>query len=442
MAKNDIYSQEAEESVIGSLLIDPDAILFVQEIIGAADFYIRRLGWIYQAVLDLHRRNVPADMVTLADELNRRRQLDEIGGVAYLTDLTTRTPTSIHAAYYAGIVKRASTMRRLEKAAGQIAVIAHTDSIESDEAVQQASKVVLDVATGALTSKPKSVGHYAGVVYDDVEKAQKGIETGIPTGLTDLTRMLRGLRGGKLYLMAGRPGMGKSSLALQSAVANAKEGKTVLYFSREMPGEELTGRVISAETGIDSDRLAVGQLKNDEWGRFYGAIEAVESWPLLIDDRTSTIEGIKARSVVQASQGLDLIIVDYIQRIKGMGVGRNATRDEDIGSISEELKNLAIDLRVPVVAISSLSRKVESRHDKRPMLSDLRESGSLEYDADTVIFLYRDEIYNPDTEWPGVAELIIGKNRGGPVGVMSAFFRKHLTQFVDLEVRTEKLVTE
>lgn len=436
----DLHSREAEEAVVGALLVDPDAVLFVQEIVTGGDFHTCHLGWVYQVVLDLHNRKVPADIVTVSDELQRRGKLDDAGGPAFLTGLINATPSGIHAAHYAKIVKRFSVQRQLAQAAGEVAKIAHDSELDSEDALQAASGAVMAVTTKNLVAKPMPVSHFAGRLYDEIERLRQNPDiAGLPTGLNDLDRTIGGLKPGKLYLVAGRPAMGKSSLGLQMAIsAIKKRNASVLYFSCEMPGEELTARIISAESGIDGKRLQHAEINDNEWGAFNKALMEVDRWNLLIDDRTRTADGIKARSIVQAATGLDLIVVDYIQRVQGNAKYNN--RDSEVGQVSDALKGLATDLHVPVVAISSLNRKCEERHDKRPILADLRDSGNLEYDADVVIFIYRDEVYNQDTEWPNIAELNVSKHRGGDIGAVSVFFRKHLTQFIDLEVRNVTFV--
>lgn len=439
MANNipELFNTDAEQAILGSILIDQDALLFVREIIKPDDFYIERHRWIYDIILDLDARDVPCDILTITDELERRGQLDKVGNMPYLTELMHVTPTSIHATHYAQMVKRTSVLRQLKDAAGKVARIAHSDEADPEEALQKASDAILQVSLGNMVNRPQPVKHYASKVYDEIQAMVDGSrDTGLRTGLNDLDRRLKGLKGGKLYLVAARPGMGKSSLALQMAMEAAKrKSATVLYFSLEMPGEELTGRIISGESGINGERLLNGDIRENEWEAFHAALRRTESLPIFIDDKTNTVEGIKARSVLQSAKGLDLVVIDYIQLVDAGG--RHENRNSEVGSVSKALKNLARNLNIPVVAIASLNRQCESRHDKRPMLSDLRESGNLEYDADIVIFLYRDEIYNSETEYPGVAEVIIGKHRGGKLGAIPAFFKKETTQFADLAIKTE-----
>lgn len=434
----DPHNIDAEESVIGSLLIDPDSIVFIRDIMTGADFYIKRHSYIYDAIKHLFDRKVPTDLVTVSDELDRMGKLDAVGGQPALTQLINVTPTSIHIQHYAQIVKRDSIRRQMMLASAQISKMAFDSTDDDpDQLLQRASNVLHEVSSGNLVHRPQPLKTYTERFFDHLDHIQEsdGV-VGLPTGLRSMDRMLGGLQPGKLYLIAGRPGMGKSSLAMQIGSKVAKtERRPVLYFSLEMPGDELTSRIISAESNIDGEALMHGPIPADSWAGIFESMNYVSNWPIYIDDRTRTIEGIRARSILQSASGLDLIIVDYIQRIQSGAKFSN--RDSEVGEIGRALKDLALDLKVPVVAISSLNRSCEARSDKRPMLGDLRESGSLEYEADTVIFTYRDEVYYPNTDHPNIAELIISKQRGGKLSTVKTYFRKHLTTFVDLELRQQ-----
>lgn len=429
------HSLEAEESLIGSIIVNPDSLIACDEIgLTGADFFIQRYGWIYDAA---HSLGVACDIITLGDELARRGQLDDIGGQAELTGYISGSFSHTYAAHYARIIKRHSVCRALIAAAGDIARLGHNSGdSDPDEITQEASNILLKVSTGNQTSQPQPAEVYCGKFLDNLESYYKntGSVIGIPTGLKDLDRYTGGLQPGKFILVAARPGMGKTSLVIQAAIRAAKLNRRVLFFSLEMLGEELMERVISSETGIDTDLMRSKKLSGDHWKLINQKTTEVSRLPLTIDDRTRTIDQIRARAINhQYRYGLDLVVIDYIQLIEA---GRNfQNRDTEIGEIAKRLKAMANDLSIPVVVVSSLSRACESRADKHPMLSDLRESGALEYHADQVIFIYRDEIYNPDTQFPGVADVAIAKNRGGKTGMIQAFFKKHLTTFVDLEIR-------
>ena len=436
------HNIEAEEAILGSLLIDPDAIIRVSTFLQPTDFYVQRHGWIYEAVLDLHERRQPADLVTLSDELTRREQLDELGGAAYLTSLMNVTPTSIHAEFYARIVERTAVLRRLIDAASKIARLAYQDTDDVEEVVDRAEEIIFGVSERRVDRDLRPIRHVLGEYYDRVEYLYKhqGEIIGIPTGLADLDKLLGGLQRSDMIVLAGRPGMGKTSMALSLALQAARRWqKRVALFSLEMSDEQLVQRLVSAETGIDSQRLRLGNIKDDEWTTFYQAIKLLSETSIYIDD-TPAISALELRTKARrlhAEHGLDLLILDYMQLMRGSA--RNENRQQEISFISRSIKALARELNIPILALSQLSRQVESRHDKHPMLSDLRESGSIEQDADVVLFIYRDEIYNPDTEFPNIAEIIVSKHRSGPTGIFSVYFKKHLAQFVDLEVRTQPL---
>ncbi|MDH3675539.1 MAG: replicative DNA helicase [Anaerolineae bacterium] len=436
------HNIEAEEAVLGSLLIDPDAIIRVSTFLQSTDFYVERHNWVYEAVLELHERRQPADLVTLSDELERRNQLDEVGGAAYLTSLMNVTPTSIHVEFYARIVERTAVLRRLIDAAGKIAQLAYQDNDDVEQVVDRAEEIIFGISERRVDRDLRPIRNVLDQYYDRIEYLyqHQGEIIGIPTGLADLDKLLGGLQRSDMVVMAGRPGMGKTSLALSVALQAARRWqKRVALFSLEMSDEQLVQRLVSAETGIDSQRLRLGNIKADEWATFYQAIRLLSETSIYIDD-TPAVSALELRTKARrlhAEHGLDLLIVDYLQLMRGGS--RNENRQQEISFISRSIKGLARELNIPVLALSQLSRQVESRHDKRPMLSDLRESGSIEQDADVVLFIYRDEVYNPDSEFPNIAEIIVSKHRSGPTGIFSVYFKKHLAQFVDLEVRKQPL---
>jgi replicative DNA helicase len=439
------HNLEAEEAILGSLLIDPDAILRAATFLNPDDFYVTRHSWIYEAIRDLHERREPPDLVTLADELERRGQLSEVGGPASLSSLINATPTSIHAEFYARIVERTGLLRRLIEAAGEIAKLAYDESQNADEVVDRAEEIIFNISARKSDRDLRPIRQVMDKFYDRIEylHQHKGEIVGIATGLADLDKLLGGLQRSDMVVMAGRPGMGKTSLGLSIALQAARRWqKRVAIFSLEMSDEQLVQRLVSAETGIDSQRLRLGDIRQDEWPTFIQATNLLASAPIFIDD-TPAISALELRSKsrrLHAEYGLDLLIVDYLQLMRGDF--RSENRQQEISFISRSIKSLARELNIPILALSQLSRQVESRHDKRPMLSDLRESGSIEQDADVVLFIYRDELYNPDSEYPNIAEIIVSKHRSGPTGIFSVFFKKQLAQFVDLEVRTQPLEYE
>ncbi len=433
---------EAEQSVLGSLLIDPDAIIRVITILRPEDFYRETHQLIYAAILDLHERRMPADLITVVDELQRREQLETIGGAAYLTSLINAVPTSIHVEHYARIVERAAVLRRLIQAASQIAQLAYTSEDEVDVIIDQAEQILFEVSHRRITRSLVPISEIVKAYYERIEfLVEHQDETlGVPTGFVDLDRLLGGLQPSDLIIIAARPGVGKTSLAL-SIAANAalRHNAVVALFTLEMSGEQVVQRMIASNTGIDSQRLRLGRIEDIEWDEFTRASATLSDSAIFIDDTPSPSPmeiRTKARRLA-AEYDLDLIIVDYLQLMQS-GRRRLENRVQEISYISRSLKALARELNVPVLALSQLSRAVEARQDKVPILSDLRESGSIEQDADVVMFIYRDEIYDENTDRPNIADIIIAKHRNGPTARISLHFDPSLTRFSDLALQAEE----
>jgi replicative DNA helicase len=390
-------------------------------------------------MLTLHERREPVDFLTVCDELERRGVLDEVGGAAFITTLINAVPTSIHAEHYAHIVERTATRRRLIGAAGQIAALAYQEADDVEEVVDHAEQVLFGVSERRISRELVPVKQVLSEYYDRIEylTRHQGELIGIPTGFVDLDKLLGGLQRSDMIILAARPSVGKTSLALSIAHNAAKEKyrKRVAFFSLEMSNEQVVQRLISAETGIDSQRLRRGEIEEDEWGRFMKATSDLAETLLFIDD-TPGISALELRTKARrlhAEVGIDLIVVDYLQLMRGDFRAEN--RVQEITAISRALKGLARELNVPVLALSQLSRGVESRTDKRPILSDLRESGALEQDADVVIFIYRDEMYNENTERKNIADIIVAKHRSGPTGQVALYFKKALAKFYEAELR-------
>jgi replicative DNA helicase len=595
-------NMEAEEAVLGALLIDPDAIIRLATILRPEDFYREKHGWIYDVILALHERREPIDFLTVCDELERREQLNQVGGPAFINSLINAVPTSIHAEYYAHIVERAATRRRLIEAAGQIAALAYQEADDVEEVVDHAEQVLFGVSERRISRELVPIKQILSQYYDRIEylTRHQGELIGIPTGFSDIDKLLGGLQRSDMIILAARPSVGKTSLALSIAHnAAQKYRQRVALFSLEMSGEQVVQRLISAETGIDSQRLRRGTIAEDEWSRFMKATSDLAETHLYIDD-TPGISALELRTKarrLQAEVGVDLVVLDYLQLMRGDF--RSENRVQEISAISRALKGLARELNVPVLAISQLSRGVESRTDKHPILSDLREcltgdalvvradtgervpiaslarlgqpvpvwaldedlklrsvwmervfpsgvkpvfrlrtrtgrsirasgnhpflqldgwrrldqlspgdaiavprflpepeepgawpeeavilpaqdvtrfvtsdldwdqidridpdgeelvydgtvpclhnfiandlivhnSGALEQDADVVMFIYRDELYNENTERKNIADIIVAKHRNGPTGVVSLYFKKELAQFREAETR-------
>ena len=425
---------EAEQSVLGSLLIDPNAIITVASFLRAEDFYREQHGEVYDAMLALHERREPIDLLTVCDELQRREQLEAVGGAAYLTSVINMVPTSIHVEHYAHIVERTSILRHLIDAAGEIAGLAYQEMGEVEEIIDKAESTLFKVSQQRISQSLVPIRQVVVDYYDHIEYLHEhpGETTGLPTGFVDLDKLLNGMQPSDLIIVAGRPGTGKSSLALALARhAALKQSGVVAIFTLEMSSAQLVQRLISSETDIDSQRLQTGRIQDSEWGLFVRASSVLSESAIFIDDTPSPTPmeiRTKARRLAE-EHGLDLIIIDYLQLMQGNQ--RSENRVQEISYISRALKGLARELNVPVVALSQLSRAVESRTDKRPILSDLRESGSIEQDADVVMFLYREDYYNRDQEQTNIAEVIIAKQRNGPTGKVELVWIPEYTKFAN-----------
>lgn len=431
------HSVEAEEAVLGSLLIDPEAVFQVATFLRPDDYYIQKHAWIYEAILALHERREPVDFLTLCDELERRELLEEVGGAAYITHLINAVPSAIHVEAYGHIVEQAAIRRRLIAAASQIAQLAYQEAENIDETVDKAEQALFSVSERRITRDLTPIREVVSAYSDRVEYlfAHQDEPLGVPTGFIDLDRLLGGLQRSDLIFVAARPSVGKTSLCLSIARNAARHGKHVAIFSLEMSAEQVVQRLVAAETGIDSQRLRLGKLNTQEWELFHQATGRLAGLPIFIDD-TPSISALQLRTKARrldSEHGIDLILIDYLQLMTGDV--RTDNRVQEVSYISRSLKGLARELNVPVVSASQLSRAVEQRTDKRPMLADLRESGSLEQDADVVMFIYRDELYHPETERQHIAEIIVAKHRNGPTGMVELFFRNRLAQFLDAETR-------
>jgi replicative DNA helicase len=429
-------SIEAEQSVLGALLIDRDAVVEVAELVHPQDFYRQHHGTIFAAILELYERREPVDIVTVSEVLERGGTLEQVGGSAYLTSLINLTPTAVNATHYARIVERKAVLRNLIAAAGRIAGIGYDESTDLDESIDKAEQELFAVSQKRVASGFSPLKTLLHAAYDrlDYLHQHKGEISGIRTGFADLDAMTTGLQKSDLILLAARPSIGKTSLALNFAEhAAVREGKTVGVFSLEMSKEQLVLRLLSSVANIDSQRLRTGFLEEMDFTRLAPAMNALAEAPIYIDDtpNISTMElRTKARRL-QAESGLDLVIVDYLQLMQSSTQSRDSNRVQEVSDISRGLKGLARELQVPVVALSQLSRQAEMRESKEPRLSDLRESGALEQDSDLVMFLWRDKERSEDQDQEGeVINLRLAKHRNGPTGETKLWFKKRQTRFV------------
>ncbi len=435
-------SVEAEQSVLGSILIDADAILKVGDFLRPQDFYRTQHASIYEAMLALHAQREPIDLVTLGEELARRELLDGIGGPAYLATLMNSVPTAVHAEHYGRIVERKAVLRNLIGAAGKIAAVGYEEANDAEVAIDRAESILFEISQRRTDGGFESLSILLGQAYDRLEylHEHRGQILGVPTGLSQLDALLGGLQPSDLIILAARPSVGKTSLALNVAQhAAIREKKKVGVFSLEMSKEQLALRLLSAESGINPRPLQTGFVDETDWTKIARVMNDMATASMWIDDSPvlSVMElRTKARRLEAEQHGLDLVIVDYLQLMQASTPSRDSNRVQEVSEISRGLKQLARELKVPVLALSQLSRGVEQRGTAEPRLSDLRESGSIEQDADVVIFLYRDGEQNTEAE-VDLVKAKVAKHRNGPIGEVPLQFRKANTRFYTVAAREE-----
>lgn len=430
------YSQEAEQSVIGSVLTNIQSVAASAEIIRPDDFFLEHNREIYQVVMDLFNENTPVDIVTVSDRLRRADKLDAVGGIQYLSTVAANVPTTRNIIYYSKIIKEKSVLRKLVGASQVISEMAFSGSDRTERILEQAEQLVFDVASSKESQDIIPVNSILKESYMEmVEHAQnKGSLTGLATGFEELDRRTAGLQNSDLILIAGRPGMGKSSFAVNIAEHVAiDEGVPVAIFNLEMSKSQLVNRILCSQALVESEKVRSGNLSGEDWAQIGEVVDKVAMAPLYIDDTPSiTVSEIRAKCRrLKQTKNLGLIVIDYLQLMQS--AGRTDNRQQEISEISRSLKILAKELDIPVITLSQLSRASESRSDKRPMLSDLRESGAIEQDADIVMFLYRDEYYNPDSEDKNLAECIIAKYRAGETGTFKLGWQGKYTKFLNVE---------
>ncbi|ODG91802.1 MULTISPECIES: replicative DNA helicase [Bacillaceae] len=433
---------EAEQAVLGAILLDSEALISTSERLLPDDFYRAAHQKIFEAMLKIASRNEPLDVITLTSELANQGVLEEVGGVSYLNDLLASVPTASNVEYYAKSVEEKSTLRRLIRTATNIVTESYAPDIPVDVVLNEAEKSILKVAQRTNVSGFQSIKDVVFTTFSKIETLfnQRGEITGVPTGFTDLDRMTAGFQPNDLIIVAARPSVGKTAFALNIAQNVAtKTDENVAIFSLEMGADQLVMRMLCAEGNINAQALRTGNLEQEDWNKLTMAASSLAGTGIYIDDtpgiRVNDIRA-KCRRLKQ-EHGLGMILIDYLQLIQGNGKsGEN--RQQEVSEISRSLKGLARELKVPLIALSQLSRSVESRQDKRPMMSDIRESGSIEQDADIVAFLYRDDYYDKESENKNIIEIIIAKQRNGPVGTVSLAFVKEYNKFVNLERRFDE----
>jgi len=433
---------EAEQSVIGSLLLDKDALIKVADFLKVEDFYREDHGEIYNAILKLYEKRKPIDVVTLTDYLETEKKLTNVGGASYLATLVNLVPTAANVVTYAQIIQQKATLRRLISAATTIAELGFDEQTEIETILDKAESSLFAVSQKFIKQYFTSIKDVLAESFERIDKLhrEKGALRGVSTGFRDLDNLLAGLQKSDLIILAARPSIGKSSLALNMAEHVACEQKIpVGIFSLEMSKEQVIDRLLCLRGSVDSWKLRTGNLDDDDFGKLNYAMGVLSEAPIFIDD-TPVINAMEIRTKarrLQADHDLGLIVVDYLQLMQGSTHANSDNRVQEVSEISRNLKALARELDVPVLALSQLSRAVEHRDNKRPMLADLRESGSIEQDADVVMFIYRDDYYDKETENQNIAEILIRKHRNGPTGDIQLFWKPEYMKFATLDKKRE-----
>lgn len=431
-------SIDAEMSLLGAVLIDDGTMSEISDKLKPADFYDKRHATVFDAMLRLYEKHKPVDLLTLSDELQAKKQLDTVGGSSYLSELTNYVPTAAHAGAYADMVRTKAVRRRLINASTAIATLGYDEDKTVQELLGQAEADLFSVSDDNLKQDLVSLEHILAESFDRIEELHrdKGKLRGVPTGWRDLDKKTAGLQKSDLIILAARPAMGKSTLAVNLAYNVASQAKkSVLIFSLEMSKEQLVDRMLAEAAGIDAFNIRTGNLSEDDFGKLSDAMGEMAEAPIFIDD-TPGLSVLEMRTKARReahNHPLGLIIVDYLQLMQGSGRNYSDNRVQEVSEISRGLKLIARELDVPVVALSQLSRSVESRHPQIPQLSDLRESGSIEQDADIVMFIYREDYYNPETDNQHITDLIIAKHRNGPTGKVQLYFHPEQLRFVSLD---------
>ena len=430
---------EAEQAIIGSMLTDKDAVISAIEVLKDDAFYREDNKAIYSAILSLYSKNEPIDIITVKAELVEAGNFERVGGIEYLASLPDKVPTTANVERYIKIVDEKYMLRKLIQSANDLIALGYDETEDVDAILDMAEKKVFDLTQNKNASAYSSIKDVLVESFAELEKLynQKGHVTGVSTGFADLDYKTSGLHGSELIILAARPAMGKSAFAINIATNAAVQSKVpVVIFNLEMSKDQIGNRILCSEALVDSNKIKTGQIEDQDWMKLASTLGVLSDAPIYIDDTPGiTVMEIRAKCrKLKMEKNIGLIVIDYLQLIQGSGK-KNASREQEISEISRSLKILAKELNVPVIALSQLSRTAEKRDDKRPMLSDLRESGAIEQDADIVIFLYRDDYYNEDSEEKNVAEVIMAKHRGGSTGTVKLAWMPSYTKFANLERR-------
>lgn len=426
---------DAEQSVLGAILIDREAIYKAMRVLQPVDFYRESHHIIYETMLSLNEAGSPIDLITLSDQLRQQGDLEKVGGVAAIATLAEMVPTAASVEYYARIVEEKSLLRTLINLSTRIAGMGYEESEEPEKLIAEAEQMIMELGNRRTAQSFSTIKEIFLQIFPHLEFLynNRGGVTGVPTSFGDLDRLCNGLQPSDFVILAGRPSMGKTSLGMCIGYnAAMKQNIPVGVFSLEMSKEQLVQRILCAEAKVDQQRLRNGTLDEEDWLKLHETAAKLAKAPIYIDDAPGiSIRQLRAKArQLKAEKGLGLIVIDYLQMLQGGR--RSENRQQEISEISRSLKGLAKELQIPVLALAQLSRSVEQRPNKRPVMSDLRESGSLEQDADLIMFIYRDDYYNPESEKKGIAEIIISKHRNGPVGSVELVFLKEYTKFVSI----------
>lgn len=439
MANIPPYSEEAEKSTLGSLLIDKEAIVKVADVLSPEDFYYDKHGKIYGAIFALFEKHSPIDILTLSAYLEDHGMLDKVGGADYLAQLSTEVPTSTHIVQYAKIVKHKGTLRRLIKSGQEITSFGYNETEDMEDVIEKAEKSLFGVSQTFLKNKFVPIKDVLANTYEKITELHdpdmKSNYGGILTGFKTMDNILSGFHRSDLVILAARPSMGKTAFALNLAQNMAKEDYNVGVFSLEMSKEQLVERMFCSLLQVDSWKLKAGKLSEDDFKRIGGVMDKLNKMNIFIDDTAGvTLSEVRAKTRrLQMEYGLDILIIDYLQLLTTGKSAYNANRVAEISEISRSLKVLARELNIPIIALSQLSRNLENRHSKVPQLSDLRDSGAIEQDADVVMMMYRDDYYDPESDRPGILDVFIKKHRNGPLGNVELRFMKEQMRYIDLD---------
>ena len=431
------HDVDAEQAILGSMLTDQDAVIDAMEVLKPEDFYREDNKYIYQSIINLYNRGEPIDIITVKAELTSMQKFEAVGGIEYLATLPDKVPLVANADKYIKIVEEKSILRQLIKAANEIQSVGYAQNEEIDNIVDQSEKMIFNIMQGKNQKGYTQIKDVLVETFAELEKLynQKETITGVPTGFADLDYKTAGLHNSDLILIAARPAMGKSAFVLNIATyAAINTKKPVVIFNLEMSKEQLVNRMLCSEAMVDSNKIRTGKIDEEDWIKLATALGPLSEAPIYIDDTPGiSVAEIRAKCrKLKLEKNIGLVVIDYLQLIQGSGK-RNASREQEISEISRSLKILAKELDVPVIALSQLSRAAEARQDHRPMLSDLRESGAIEQDADIVMFLYRDDYYNPDSEKKNIAEIILAKHRAGSTGTVELLWMGNYTKFANLD---------